>query len=521
MFTCFVEPGPPGQTVYDFAMLPRLGLPLIGALLNRSGHEVKVYSELLGPVDLAECQRADLVGISSTTSTAPAAYRLADALGRSGVPVVLGGPHVSFRADEALGHAPFVVRGEGQQTIAELVEILARGGGPTDLEQVAGLSWLGSDGCPHHNPARPLTSQADFAALPSPDLSLLAGHERMVTKPVMTQWGCPFDCEFCSVTAMFSRQVRHRPVEAVVGELEALEAERVFFYDDNFVVNKARTSALLEAMVAHGLTAPWFAQLRADSVLGPGRRGELDHGFLALMHRAGARMAMIGFEAVTDKGLAEVGKRSSVATAERAVQAFHDHGIAVHGMFVAGLDSDDATAAGATAGFAMRTGIDTYQLMAQTPLPGTRLWDKVTAEGRLLSDDWSLFDGHHVVMRPASMSPLELQLGILESTKRFYSWPRAARSAALAVLTQLPSLLGAARPGLLASLPALARSARAGRWGDVAPLLRAKIPAQARNRAVEALWLPAVRLYARRQLSAWWASERSRDHLQYLSTLSA
>jgi radical SAM superfamily enzyme YgiQ (UPF0313 family) len=106
-----IEPRPAGRNVYDFSRLPRLGLPLIGAMLVRAGHDVKIYCELLSPVDIGECLSAELVGISSTTATQPSAYRLADLLGEAGVPVVLGGPHVSFRQDEALGHAPYVVRG--------------------------------------------------------------------------------------------------------------------------------------------------------------------------------------------------------------------------------------------------------------------------------------------------------------------------------------------------------------------------------------------------------------------------
>ena len=138
-----VEPRPPGHTVYDYAMLPRLGLPLIGTLLARAGHDVKVYCELLAPVDLGECLTADVVGISTTTSTAPGAYRLADLLGSAGVPVVLGGPHASFCTEEGLDHAPFVVRGEGQATMLELLECLSRGG---DLGAVRGLSLRGPEG---------------------------------------------------------------------------------------------------------------------------------------------------------------------------------------------------------------------------------------------------------------------------------------------------------------------------------------------------------------------------------------
>jgi anaerobic magnesium-protoporphyrin IX monomethyl ester cyclase len=511
-----IEPRPPGHTVYDYALLPRLGLPLIGALLSRAGHDVKVYCELLAPVDLEECLAADIVGISTTTSTAPSAYRLADMLGSCGVPVVLGGPHTSFCTDEGLNHAPFVVRGEGQATMLDLLDCLARGDG---LGLVRGLSFRGVDGERHHNGARALTSQAEFVALPAPDLTLLAGHERMATKPVMTQWGCPFDCEFCSVTAMFSRSVRHRSTEQVVQEMAALEAERVFFYDDNFVVNKARTAQLLEAMMAAGLTSPWFAQARADVVLRSPAQPELDHRFLDLMARAGAQMVMIGFEAITDEGLASLGKRLSVATEERAVAALHKHGIAVHGMFVGGLDTDDASSATATARFARRLGIDTFQLMAETPLPGTKLWKRASSEGRLLSDDWSLFDGHQVVMRPALMSPLDLQLGILEATRRFYSWPGIVRSGLVGAVSHLPTLVGTTGPAVLRQLPALAKMAWARRWDEVAPYLQDKLPSRSFSGLAQAFWLPATRMYARRQLSAWWAAGRSRAHLEFLRSL--
>ncbi len=521
MRACLVEPRPAGPTVYDFSRLPRLGLPLIGALLTQAGHEVSVQAEVLAPVDLATCMSSDVVGISSTTATAPAAYRLADHLARAGVPVVLGGPHVTYRADEALEHAPFVARGAGQATMLELVSWMEHEGDEKALGRLAGLSWRAGDGSHRHNPDRPMTSQADFARLPAPDLTLMAGYQHLTTKPVMTQWGCPFDCEFCSVTAMFSRRVRHRPVAAVADELARLDAESIFFYDDNFVVNKARATALLETMVARGLTAPWSAQVRADVVLAPGRTGEVDHAFLSLMRLAGARMTMIGFESASDEGLAQLGKRSSVATARKAVAAFHEHGIAVHGMFVAGLDTDDSSAPMATADFARATGIDTYQLMAQTPLPGTRLWDRAMKEGRILSEDWSLFDGHQVVMRPLRTSPLELQLSLIEATRHFYSWPRTARSAALGTLSHLPAVLGALRPGLVGALPGLLRAARASRWDEVTNLMRSRLPAHARHQMVEALWLPAVRLYARRQLATWWGSERARDHVARLSALPA
>jgi hypothetical protein len=228
-------------------------------------------------------------------------------------------------------------------------------------------------------------------------------------------------------------------------------------------------------------------------------------------------MVMIGVEAADDKGLAEIGKRQRVATVVQSVQGFHDHDIAVHGMFVAGLDTDTAQSAEAAATFARRIGIDTFQLMVETPLPGTRLWDRV-AEERLITEDWSLYDGHHVVMQPAQMSALELQLGVLKAMRRFYSWPGILASGLSGVLSHLPDLTRAARPALVRRLPAIARAAWARQWGDVAGVFTAALPEPTRAGVVSALWLPALRFYARRQLAAWWEQDRSRSHLAVLTS---
>jgi radical SAM superfamily enzyme YgiQ (UPF0313 family) len=426
---------------------------------------------------------------------------------------------VTFCPDEALGHAPLVVRGEGESTLVDLVGALELGG---SLEEVAGLSWRSDDGVGHHNPARPRADQAAFEALPTPDLSLIAGHERMTTKPVMTQWGCPFDCEFCSVTALFSRSVRHRRPDQVIAELEQLHPRRVFFHDDNFVVTKARTATLLEAMHAKDLAPSWYAQVRADAALVSLAHPEPDHRFLSLMRASGCDMVMVGVEAITDEALASIGKQLRVANVERAVDAFHGHGIAVHGMFVAGLDTDTEASAVATAKFARRLGIDTFQLMVETPLPGTRLWERVEPAGRLLSDDWSLFDGHQVVMRPAQMTPLELQLSVLEAMRRFYSWPAILGSGIASALHRLPDLAAAlSRPTLLRRLPVVARAAWARRWEDVTGLFEGSLPDRRARRLASALWVPALRFYARRQLAMWTEQDRFASHLARLALLSA
>ncbi len=120
----FIEPAAPGFHVYSFVKQLRLGLPLLGAIMTARGHEVRIYAESLSEVDWSDVFRSDLVGISTTTSTAVRAYRYAQKVRDAGIPVVMGGPHVTFLADEAMDFCDYVVRNEGEETLVELVEYL-------------------------------------------------------------------------------------------------------------------------------------------------------------------------------------------------------------------------------------------------------------------------------------------------------------------------------------------------------------------------------------------------------------
>ncbi|MCL4313670.1 MAG: B12-binding domain-containing radical SAM protein [Actinobacteria bacterium] len=513
----FIEPRPAGHHVYDQILLPRLGVPLMATMLAESGRDVAGYAEVLGPIDVADCMSADLIGISGTTSTQPSAYKLADEFEAAGIPVVLGGPHVTFCPEEALAHASYVVRGEGEQTIMELVDALEYS---LPLDGIKGLSWREPSGRTHHNPARPACNQEGFERLPIPDLTLLNNYDRMTVKPIMTQWGCPYDCEFCSVTAMFSRSVRHRRNDQVIAELQGLNANAVFFHDDNFIVNKQRTGALLSEMIAKDLTPNWWAQVRADSVFVSKAHKEPDHQFLSLMSKAGCQMVMIGFESISDEALSQVGKKITVADSRAAVNYYHEHGIGVHGMFVVGLDTDTSEAPARTVDFAKEIGIDTIQLMIVTPIPGTHLWKRAVEEDRLLDADWSLFDGHHVVMKPKQMSPLELQLNTLAAMKRFYSWGSIIEPVVDKFMRSLPTVVSATlRTHSPVKLPTLARLAVEKRWHDMAKSLQAALPDSRWLDLKAGVILATMRHYGHERIGQWHHQDTSRAWLDHLKLL--
>ena len=169
----FIEPAAPGFHVYSFVKQMRLGLPLLGALLAARGHDVKIYAESLSEVDWDRVLSSDLVGISTTTSTTIRAYRYSQKVRDAGIPVIMGGPHVTFLDNEAMDFCDYVIRNEGEQTLIELVEFLQ---GRGSLEDILGLTYRAASGEVVRNADRPLLSSLDD--LPWPDLSLVVGARR-------------------------------------------------------------------------------------------------------------------------------------------------------------------------------------------------------------------------------------------------------------------------------------------------------------------------------------------------------
>lgn len=402
-----IEPRPAGYHVYSRIALPRLGLPLIGAMLKRRGIEVAVYCQDFAQIDYDDVLGSDLVGISTTTSTAPEAYKIAQQVRGAGIPVVMGGSHASFMVEETLDHADYCARGEGEYTMLELVDALEAGSG---LDSIDGLSYKVGDEIRQN---RPRELVRDLDQLPFPDLDLIRCREKVKLTPIATSRGCPYDCNFCSVVPMFGRGYRERSVGSVIEELELLRPAQVFFYDDNFAANRKRTGRLLEAMLSRGLVMPWTAQARVEVAR--------DRELLRLMKRSSCQMLYIGLESVNPATLEEFNKHQTVDEIAEGVRILHEYGIMVHGMFVFGSDQDDVPSLRTTLRFALRNRIDTVQFAVLTPLPGTRFYNDMERQGRLLTRDWQFYDGQHVVYHPKRMSPYELQKETFRALKRFYS----------------------------------------------------------------------------------------------------
>lgn len=414
-----IEPRAPNLHIFSRFYTPRLGLFLVGRLLADRGWHVRVVVEELEEIDFTAFAGADLVGISTITSTAPRAYAIADRARAMGAAVMLGGPHVTYLTDEALAHADFVVRGEGEGAITAFAAAWESG---ARFDAVPNLSWH-DGGVLRHNPMQP--PPADLDALPLPDFSLSrvfargAGDRRVI--PVQTSRGCPFACTFCSVTGMFGRRYRQRSAASVIAELRRYDPRRhfLFFYDDNLAAAPERTKELLRAMIDARLRFRWSAQVRADVARDP----EL----LDLMKRAGCHTVFIGFESVNPQSLQAMNKKQTVAEIAAAVRALRRRRIHIHGMFVFGFDEDDWRTVRRTVRFARRARLTSSQFLILTPLPGSEFYARIQAERRIRFADWNLYDAHHVVFEPHRFAPLDLQRAQIYGHRKFYSLATSLR----------------------------------------------------------------------------------------------
>jgi radical SAM superfamily enzyme YgiQ (UPF0313 family) len=393
-------------------VIPRLGSVLLGTILQNQGLEVKVVVEEAAQPNYRTLDfKPDLVGISSISSTAPRAYGLADFYREQGIPVVLGGAHPSFLPAEGLEHADYVICGEGDEALPELIHTLEGGG---DLGQVANLCYREGDTV-RKNPWRPFFKDLD--SLPIPNYNLIhqwRGNRGCIA--IATSRGCPFNCSFCSVILMFGRQYRANSVDRIMEEIRVngRTARHIFFCDDNFTANRQRIKELCERLLKENFRVEWSAQVRVEAARDP----EL----LGLMARAGCYMVFVGLESINPATLKAYNKSQDLNAIKECVINFHKFGINVHGMFVFGSEMDHYQVIRDTVTFSRQIDLDSLQYLILTPVPGTPVYEDMEKQNRIICRDWSQYDGHHAVFQPRQFTPYELQTETIRAMRKFYSW---------------------------------------------------------------------------------------------------
>ena len=419
--------------------MPHLWMFLLEAL-TPAGHEVILIDGNAQPMDEAGIaryvreQNIGLVGIGAMTRMIAKAYRMADAVRAAGVPVVMGGPHVTEMPDEALGrdggtrHADAVALGEADQTWPKIVEDAVRG---TLKDVYAPVDDFGQEQKPtlQSYPSIPWdTINLDqFNIVPKVFYSWLKklgggwGTFRII--PVESGRGCPYGCEFCTVTGFFGDSIRFRTNESVVNELLLLKARAkkeggqiaVFFIDDNFAINVKRTKSLLRDIIAANAQVHWVAQISANLLR--------DEELVDLIAAAGGKWIFIGMESIDPANLAAVNKGFNKPGEYAAVlQRLADRNVYAITSFIFGMDND-------TTGVAERTlqqirtwpaGLPIFGLL--TPLPGTPLYTRLFDAGRLTRPKhWQEFIPFTMAHTPLKMTIAEAHAEVLDGWNRSYS----------------------------------------------------------------------------------------------------
>lgn len=379
------------------SVFPVLGVITVAALFPESW-EVNVADETVEEIDL-DCN-ADLVGISTLTLNASRAYGLADHFRSKGIPVLMGGMHPSALPEESLRHADAVVVGEAEGIFDRVLSDLGNG-------RMKGI--YKSEELP------------DITKVPHARFDLLHPKHRRFIHSIQATRGCPHDCDFCSVTPFFGHRYRLRPVEDVVRDLrtslEQASSRTVFFVDDNIGGNPSYAKEVFRALTPLKIKWGSFASVAFTR----------DRELLDLAAKSGCIELFIGFESISQENLDTSHK--SWVRADRMkedIKIFHDHGIIVEGAFIFGHENDRKDIFRKTVDFVQTAGIQVPVFGILTPYPATRLRGQLSQEGRLLpeSSNWRLYDGSHILFKPAHMSPEELEEGFLWA-KKFCSAPRS------------------------------------------------------------------------------------------------
>jgi radical SAM superfamily enzyme YgiQ (UPF0313 family) len=388
---------------------PQLTMPLIAAI-TPGEHVVSHTDEIVEPVrfDLP----ADLVGITAPTPSALHAYRLAGAFRRRGIPVVMGGPHATALPEEAARHADAVVVGEAEDTWPRVLEDARRG----RLE-----------------PVYISTRKAALAGMPAPRWDLIKRRRYGKSVTIATR-GCPHRCDYCSIPLLYGPgSVRYRPVDEVVREIAMSPTRAVVLWDDNIGANLRYAKELFKALTP--LKKWWTSQCTANAAR--------DDEFIGLAAESGCKALFLGLESISQESLEGTNKaHNRVQDYYRLIANLHHHAIAVHLGIMFGFDEDDGGIFQRTADFLDDACVDVATISMVVPMPGTRTFQRLQAEGRILTSDWSKYDGKkHCVFAPARMSVAELESGTDWVARRFYS-PRS-----------IASRLGRSRVGLWWNLP--------------------------------------------------------------------
>lgn len=380
-----------------YSLFPPLGLATLAAYLPPDAR-IAIQDEHVERLELDD--RPDLVVIQVYITSAYRAYEIADHYRRRGSYVCLGGLHITALPREAREHADSIFLGPGEDTWPEFLKDFRRG----EPKPV------------YRSTVRTLDD------MPPVRRDLIKRELYLTPNTLVVSRGCPHMCDFCYKENFYQggRSYYHQRVDQVLAEIDRLPGHHLFFLDDNLFADPRFAVALFQGM--RGMNRVWQA---AGTV-----RNAFDVRLMEMAAESGLKSLFIGFESIRQANLDQYNKfHNQERDYEGAIRNLHRLGVMINASFVFGMDHDDPDVFRQTVDWAIASGIETATFHIITPYPGTRLHERLLREGRMLTDNWDLYDTRHAVFKPARMTVAELEDGYWSAYREFYKWSSIFNSA--------------------------------------------------------------------------------------------
>lgn len=386
----FISPCPRDERRHKNLHIPQLSLPVLAGLTPPE-HEIEIIEEPWDKINFDK--KYDLVGITTMTATAPRAYEISIMFRERGIKTILGGIHPTALPDESIKYTDSVVIGEAENIWDSVIK---------DAQENKLKKFYKSE--------FPLLNNS---VIPRRDLvKRKAGAINLV--PVETTRGCPYNCDFCSVTKFFGPRPRHKPIKEVIKDISTIKGKNLMFLDDNIAGNKQYARELFKELKYMG--KKWVGQSAINIVK--------DRELLKLASESGCCSFFIGLESVSTKEINRYHKNlKSKEEIKEAIKMFLDVGILIYVSLIFGFDGEDQSIFEETVEFLIESRVAFAQLVLLTPYPGTKIFNDLQKEGRIFSYDWSKYDNVKLVFEPLGMTADQLLGGFHWARRKFDSFP--------------------------------------------------------------------------------------------------
>lgn len=417
----FIELQPTHPNIGSYTICPTYGPILLATILNQKGYEAVVYVEGITKIEPKEFECYDIICFSIQTPAANKSYKLAQQLKEKNKIIIFGGAHPTLFPEDCLNYCDYVVRGEGDDILPNLLQCIEHQG---NMKMVKGVSYSKNSTIIQNEPASvpvDLSCPADYTTIK--DLSFWQPlrriiHKKILTLPIQSSRGCPNNCSFCVVKDLFGNTYRKRPINTVIDEIKsALQfTKHIYFVDNNFSGsidnNSQYTKNLLKTIIKEKLPIKAAVFVTIDIAE--------NMQLLRLMKSAGIKLIMIGFESIDRRSLEIYHKNQTPSTMEENVKILKKY-FTILGSFMAGSNGEDEHIISLTVDLAVKWGIDQLYYFVLSPYPNMK---EIIPPQRVFLSNWDYGTGMHIYFFPKNITPSNLQNSIINANRTFYSYWR-------------------------------------------------------------------------------------------------